>query len=404
MDHVVDKNDSRKWFYQVPNIIDEMGLSKLEHRLLSHYLRVGTCTEGLETTSKKCGMSTGAISEARRALSQRGLITYTRYNSNNGIDGYRITVNDLWEDNAKYFLGDKSVLEKYKTSAGEGKTSAGEEKNTLIKNTGSKKTKKRKLHNVMPSAAALLEESDDLDDENGGLAAGGTLETLDLETLDNEIWNVETLIASGNIRKGEPATITGYISQYLVAVADGLKSPVGYAVKNSATTAPAPFGVLASMPPAKLATVLAYVAGYTSIHTLNGEAPTALAFEHYLKAKGDVPGRTLRAINELGLTGHVQNVINQNNTTEVDDEPDEPTEPETAPAAHQQVWREVLAAYKTQRRGDLPAPFLVTTCLAADDYEITISAPDTVYGWLNRPGVMAQVELVARRKINLVPQ
>jgi DNA-binding MarR family transcriptional regulator len=88
----------RKYFHIVPNILDDMGLDVHEHRLITHYLRRGTCTESVRTTAEHCKMSRNTVTAARNRLEEKGLITTTRTS-----DGITIDVTDIWETNMKKY-------------------------------------------------------------------------------------------------------------------------------------------------------------------------------------------------------------------------------------------------------------------------------------------------------------
>lgn len=100
---ISDPSDLKKYRTELPNLYDDAGLNVYEFRLLAHYKRVGRCTEGLETTAKKCGMSEGKASETRQALADKGWIALQRVSMDKGRYRYIVTVNDRWIENfAKY--------------------------------------------------------------------------------------------------------------------------------------------------------------------------------------------------------------------------------------------------------------------------------------------------------------
>jgi DNA-binding transcriptional MocR family regulator len=89
---------TRKYFFMVPNMIDDMGLDLHEYRLITHYLRRGTCTESIRTTAEHCKMNKDTVTTARNSLEKKGLITTTRT-----ADGIIIDVTDIWEMNMKQY-------------------------------------------------------------------------------------------------------------------------------------------------------------------------------------------------------------------------------------------------------------------------------------------------------------
>jgi len=108
-----DDGDLRRWFYQTPNIVDDMSLSLGAHRLYCHYKRVcgaggGSCDEGSRKTAAKCNMSVGLVSNAKRELFEAGLIDVHVVKRGNRTC-HRVTVVDIWEQNWKRFSKTESV-------------------------------------------------------------------------------------------------------------------------------------------------------------------------------------------------------------------------------------------------------------------------------------------------------
>jgi DnaD/phage-associated family protein len=100
---IVDPSDLRKYRTELPNLYDDSDLDVYEFRLLAHYKRVGTCTESLETTAKKCRMSEGKVSETRQSLSEKGFIKLERVEMDAGRYRFIVQVIDRWIENfAKY--------------------------------------------------------------------------------------------------------------------------------------------------------------------------------------------------------------------------------------------------------------------------------------------------------------
>jgi len=87
--------DLRKYRTELPNLVDDMGLGPYEFRLLVHYYRVGNCWESTRTTARKCAMSVGKVSEARRGLERRKLIEI----GDNAQGTLQINVLDIWPRN-----------------------------------------------------------------------------------------------------------------------------------------------------------------------------------------------------------------------------------------------------------------------------------------------------------------
>lgn len=139
---ISDPSDLRKYRTELPNLYDDSGLNLFEYRLLGHYKRVGKCTESIETTAKKCGMSEGKVSETRMSLKENGWITLERVAMDNGENGrYRFVVRvvDRWIENFARYSGlspDEIAeqLKKASPSPREGSPSPREGKKELFKN------------------------------------------------------------------------------------------------------------------------------------------------------------------------------------------------------------------------------------------------------------------------------
>ena len=95
---ILKSPDLRDYRIELPNLYDDAELDPFEFRLLVHYVRVGECTEGTRTTSKKCGMSPMSISEKRKSLHEKGFISLEIIPLNKGFS-YRVSVVDKWQEN-----------------------------------------------------------------------------------------------------------------------------------------------------------------------------------------------------------------------------------------------------------------------------------------------------------------
>lgn len=102
---IIDQSDLRKYRTELPNLYDDSDLDVYEFRLLAHYKRVGTCTEGLETTARKCKMSEGKASEVRQALAEKGFISLKRVSMDAGRYRFIVTVSDRWIENFARYSG-----------------------------------------------------------------------------------------------------------------------------------------------------------------------------------------------------------------------------------------------------------------------------------------------------------
>jgi hypothetical protein len=92
----------RTYYAQIPNLIDDAGLSVYAFRLLAHIRRIagdtGECWEGTRTLAEKCGMSVGQVSNAKAELVKRGFISITRRPIRGGfVDELRPV--DVWAEN-----------------------------------------------------------------------------------------------------------------------------------------------------------------------------------------------------------------------------------------------------------------------------------------------------------------
>ena len=100
-----DPSDLKKYRTELPNLYDDSDLTVYEYRLLGHYKRVGICTEGLPTTSKKCKMSTGQASEARKSLADKNFIRLEKIEMGGARYCYHVHVVDRWIENFARYSG-----------------------------------------------------------------------------------------------------------------------------------------------------------------------------------------------------------------------------------------------------------------------------------------------------------
>ena len=96
------KSAERKYWIQLPNLIDDMELSVYAFRLYLHLKRragdSGECFESSRNMAKHCNMSEGSISNAKRELVKAGLI-YIKTRSKPGGEYHVITIRDVWHKN-----------------------------------------------------------------------------------------------------------------------------------------------------------------------------------------------------------------------------------------------------------------------------------------------------------------
>lgn len=96
----------KRFFSQMPNLIDDADLSPVEFRVYVHFIRVcgadGVCTQGVRLLSEWCGISVGGIVKAKEKLEQKGLIKLEKIKTPNG-KGHKIWLTDIWNLNAEIY-------------------------------------------------------------------------------------------------------------------------------------------------------------------------------------------------------------------------------------------------------------------------------------------------------------
>jgi len=139
---VFDEGDLRKYRHEIPNIVDDLGLSPHAYRLYGHMKRVcgaspsGRCYQGTRTLAKHCKMSVGKISEAKKELMAFKLIAVETFPaSENKADQIRIL--DVWRANFERY-SPRSEYE-HPRSGGEHPRSGGEQKKEPFKKEPFKK-------------------------------------------------------------------------------------------------------------------------------------------------------------------------------------------------------------------------------------------------------------------------
>jgi hypothetical protein len=105
---VQDDGDLRKYRTEIPNLVDDLGLSVYAFRLYVHLKRVcgadpqGRCYQGTRTLAKRCKISMGKISEAKKELLAYKLIEIQTFPpAENRADEVRIL--DIWRRNFDAF-------------------------------------------------------------------------------------------------------------------------------------------------------------------------------------------------------------------------------------------------------------------------------------------------------------
>ena len=144
---IKDEGDLRKYYCQIPNMIDDMNLTPYAFRLYVHLKRVaaedGTCWQSTTTLATSCKMSMGSISTAKNELVEAKLIIVQEVKKpGGGRKAHHITIIDKWREN----------MEKYATtSPHELATSPHEIKNNPIKNNPSCVSSKEEETRIIPS-------------------------------------------------------------------------------------------------------------------------------------------------------------------------------------------------------------------------------------------------------------
>ena len=141
---------AQRFFFRVPNIVLELGLTPYEFALYCAIRRTagddGVCFRSGVTLARLCRMSTGQVSHCKKRLQTpdeklagKPLIGVVERPSRHGGKAYHeIRVVDIWEENEKHFSGCQSPS----PSTDELATSEGEVATTVPE---TKKTPKRKL-------------------------------------------------------------------------------------------------------------------------------------------------------------------------------------------------------------------------------------------------------------------
>ena len=98
------ESDDRKYYFQIPNLIDDLPLTTFEFRLYAHIKRVcgeeGVCWQSRETLAESCHMSTGEISKSKDGLIDWGLIKIEYIpNPKGGKDYQQEYIKDIWNIN-----------------------------------------------------------------------------------------------------------------------------------------------------------------------------------------------------------------------------------------------------------------------------------------------------------------
>jgi hypothetical protein len=105
-DSYVRDEGPHDFYSQIPNLVDDYGLSPQAYRLYGHLRRVagenGKCWQNTRTLSAACDMSAGAVSNAKKELIETEHIPFIRVRkmpTKTGFSYDEITLTDLWQLN-----------------------------------------------------------------------------------------------------------------------------------------------------------------------------------------------------------------------------------------------------------------------------------------------------------------
>lgn len=96
----------KRFFSQLPNLIDDADLSVYGYRLFGHLLRVcgadGICSQGTRLLAEWCNMSVTSVISAKKELKLKGLISIRKIQTPNG-EGDEIKLKEFWSMNAQIY-------------------------------------------------------------------------------------------------------------------------------------------------------------------------------------------------------------------------------------------------------------------------------------------------------------
>jgi hypothetical protein len=116
LDTLVRDEAPHDYFCQIPNMVDDYGLSPLAYRLYGHLRRVagekGKCWQNTKTLANSCGMSEGSVSNAKKELTETPFIPFIKIRkipTKTGFSYDEITLTDLWKLNHDAYSSDEPV-------------------------------------------------------------------------------------------------------------------------------------------------------------------------------------------------------------------------------------------------------------------------------------------------------
>jgi hypothetical protein len=109
--YILDEEQKRRWYTQIPNLVSTLGLSPYTFRLYVHFKQVagddGNCWQSVKTISEKCGMSPFSITKSKRELAKAGLIKIQLVHRPFARPYHSIRIIDIWEKNEKEYWRQK---------------------------------------------------------------------------------------------------------------------------------------------------------------------------------------------------------------------------------------------------------------------------------------------------------
>ena len=104
---IIDEGGSKKYFFQIPNMIDDMNLTPIAFRLYSHLKRVagedGICWQNTKSLASACRMADGSVTNAKNELLDLKLIEIKEVSSVRGKPGHHIRIVDVWPQNMQQY-------------------------------------------------------------------------------------------------------------------------------------------------------------------------------------------------------------------------------------------------------------------------------------------------------------
>jgi hypothetical protein len=112
-DQIVKDEAPHDFYSQIPNMVDDYGLSPLAYRLYGHLRRVagenGKCWQNTRTLAIACNMSEGSVSNAKKELLETEFVPFIRIKkipTKTGFSYDEITLTDLWKINHDVYSKD----------------------------------------------------------------------------------------------------------------------------------------------------------------------------------------------------------------------------------------------------------------------------------------------------------